>query len=54
MKTGNERTIGLTISIDFLLSLPNLMDYITTDATEAEFREYLQELKAEGHEVLPS
>jgi hypothetical protein len=48
-------TIRMGISIDWLLSLPNLMDYLSfeDETTEQEARDYLQSLKDDGHEILP-
>lgn len=53
----NEETIQIRmgISIEWLLSLPNMMDYLTfgEDLTELQAREYLQSLIDDGHDILP-
>lgn len=56
-ETGERTiTIRMGVSIDWLLSLPNVMDYLSfeDETTEQEARDYLQSLKNEGHDLLPS
>lgn len=47
--------IKIGVSIEWLLSLPNVLDYLSfeDEVTEQEARAYLQSLIDDGHDILP-